>query len=808
MKQLNIDIETYSSVNLLKSGVYKYAESEDFEVLLFAYAVDGGEVCVVDLAKGECIPKEIIDALQDDTVLKWAFNAQFERVCLSRHFGVALLPSSWRCTMVWSAYMGLPLSLEGVGAVLGLEEQKLKIGKDLIRYFCGSCAPTKTNGGRTRNEYYHDEQKWKQFKAYNKKDVEVEMAIGQKLSKFPVPDFIWEEYLLDQIINDRGIAVDPLFVERAISIDARCRSAMMEELQQLTHIDNPNSVFQLSQWLQAQGIDVESLDKKSVKKLLKEEKNPTVERVLRLRQQLSKSSVKKYQAMQQVACRDNRCRGMFQFLGANRTGRFAGRLVQLQNLVRNNMSDLKEARELVKQGNMEALSILYDDTSKVLSELIRTAFIPKGRFYVVDFSAIEARVIAWLAKEKWREELFRDGGDIYCMSASQMFGLPVEKHGVNSELRQKGKIAELACIAEDEHVLTDYGLVPIQDVTTDMKVWDGLNWVKHEGVVYRGVKEVIEYDGLRATKDHLVWTEGQLHPIQFEESAKSGEHLLQTGNGRRAIRLGGNYQSRKKMESKEKSLLCFNSVYRLWQYTMAKSKCFNQWKKEKLAINRGKVRVYDIRNAGPYHRFTVSDKLVHNCGYGGSVGALTAMGALEMGLKEEELQPLVQAWRIANPNIVNLWWEVDRCVKQTVKERITTKTHGIIFSYQSGMLFITLPSGRKLSYIKPRIGENKFGGESVTYEGVGATKKWERIESYGPKFVENIVQAIARDILVFAMQNLKDYDIVAHVHDEVIIEGEGLSLEEICSIMRQVPPWAKGLILDADGYTCEFYKKE
>ena len=640
MKQLNIDIETYSSVNLFKSGVYKYAESEDFEVLLFAYAVDGGEVCVVDLAKGECIPKEIIDALQDDTVLKWAFNAQFERVCLSRYLGVALFSSSWRCTMVWSAYMGLPLSLEGVGAVLGLEEQKLKIGKDLIRYFCGPCAPTKTNGGRTRNEYYHDEQKWKQFKAYNKKDVEVEMAIGQKLSKFPVPDFIWEEYLLDQTINDRGIAVDPLFVERAISIDARCRSAMMEELQQLTHLDNPNSVLQLSQWLQAQGIDVESLDKKAVKKLLKEEKNPTVERVLRLRQQLAKSSVKKYQAMQQVACKDNRCRGMFQFLGANRTGRFSGRLVQLQNLVRNHMPDLKEARELVKQGNMEALRILYDDTSKVLSELIRTAFIPKGRFYVVDFSAIEARVIVWLSKERWREELFRKGGDIYCMSASQMFGVPVEKHGVNSELRQKGKIAELAC------------------------------------------------------------------------------------------------------------------------------------------------------------------------GYGGSVGALTAMGALEMGLKEEELQPLVQAWRIANPNIVNLWWEVDRCVKQTVKERITTKTHGIIFSYQSGMLFITLPSGRKLSYIKPRIGENKFGGESVTYEGVGTTKKWERIESYGPKFVENIVQAIARDILVFAMQNLKDYQIVAHVHDEVIIEGEGLSLEEICSIMRQVPPWGKGLILDADGYTCEFYKKD
>ena len=640
MKKLNIDIETYSSVSLLKSGVYKYAESEDFAVLLFAYAVDDGEVHVIDLAKGENIPQEIMKALEDDTVLKWAFNAQFERVCLSRMLGVQLNPTSWRCTMVWSGYMGLPLSLEGVGAVLGLEEQKLKTGKELIRYFCVPCSPTKSKGQRTRNYYHHDEEKWQQFKAYNKRDVEVEMAIGQKLSKFPVPEFIWEEYTLDQHINDRGIAIDSDFVQQAILMDEKHRTAMMEELQRLTHLNNPNSVVQLSDWLQAQGVDVTSLDKKAVKELLTDVSDPTVERVLQLRQQLAKSSVKKYQAMQEVACRDKRCRGMFQFLGANRTGRFAGRLVQLQNLPQNHMSDLKEARELVKQGNLEAVALLYEDISKVLSELIRTAFIPKGLFYVADFSAIEARVIAWLAKEKWREALFKQGGDIYCMSASQMFGVPVEKHGVNSELRQKGKIAELAC------------------------------------------------------------------------------------------------------------------------------------------------------------------------GYGGSVGALTAMGALEMGLKEDELQPLVHAWRGSNPNIVNLWWSVDKCVKETVKERTTTKTHGITFSYQSGMLFITLPSGRKLSYIKPRICENKFGGESVTYEGVGATKKWERIESYGPKFVENIVQAIARDILVYAMLNLKDYDIVAHVHDEVIIESDCASIDGICKIMSQVPPWADGLILDADGYTCEFYQKD
>ncbi|MBS4761205.1 DNA polymerase [Carnobacteriaceae bacterium zg-ZUI252] len=639
MRKLNIDIESFSSVNLTKSGVYKYAESEDFDVLLFAYAVDDGDVQVVDLARGETIPQEIIDAIKDDTVLKWAFNAQFERVCLSRYLGVHLNPSAWRCTMVWSAYMGLPLSLEGVGAVLGLDEQKLKTGKEFIRYFCVPCQPTKTNGHRTRNFFYHDEDKWIQFKAYNKRDVVVEMAIANKLNKFQVPDFIWDEYVLDQSINDRGIQIDRTFVQQAIQIDEQNRCLLLAEQQRLTHLDNPNSVIQLSKWLNNQGLDVSRLDKKAVNTLLKTTTG-TVNRVLQLRQQLAKSSVKKYQAMQQVACKDNRCRGMFQFLGANRTGRFSGRLVQLQNLPQNHISDLKEARALVKQGNMEALSILYDDTSNVLSELIRTAFIPNGLFYVVDFSAIEARVIAWLAKETWRENLFKQGGDIYCMSASQMFGVPVEKHGVNSELRQKGKIAELAC------------------------------------------------------------------------------------------------------------------------------------------------------------------------GYGGSVGALTAMGALETGLKPEELQPLVNAWRGSNPKIVQLWWTVDKCVKETVKERSITRTHGITFSYQSGMLFIHLPSGRKLTYIKPRIGENTFGGESVIYEGVYATKKWERIESYGPKFVENIVQAIARDILMYAMKNLKDYQIVAHVHDEVIIEATNASLDDICRIMSQVPPWASGLILEAAGYTCEFYKKD
>ena len=646
IRKLSCDIETYSSVNLQKAGVYKYAQSDDFEILLFAYSLDDGEVNVIDLANGEQLPDEVRNAILDNSVLKWAFNAQFERVCLSRFLnlptGTYLNPSSWRCTMIWSAVMGLPLSLECVGNVLGLEKQKLTQGKELIKYFCVPCPPTKTNGERCRNLPSDDISKWMAFKAYNYRDVEVEMQIAYKLRNFPVSEQLWSEYYLDQEINDRGILVDTDFVENAIKLHNDTRKNLMKEIVAITKLENPNSVLQLRQWLADNHVETESLDKKSVSALLKRVDDKTA-KVLKIRQQLSKSSVKKYEAMKEVACFDNRCRGMFQFLGANRTGRFAGRLVQLQNLPQNHIEDLKEARNLVVSGNNEIIPFLYDDVPSLLSQLIRTAFISKDNhlFYVADFSAIEARVIAWLAKEKWRLDVFKKGGDIYCASASQMFGVPVEKHGVNAELRQKGKIAELAL------------------------------------------------------------------------------------------------------------------------------------------------------------------------GYGGSVGALTAMGALEMGLTEEELTPLVEAWRQANPMIVDLWWSVDRCVKQTVKERVTTKTHCIMFSYQSGILFITLPSGRRLSYIKPRIGENQFGGESVTYEGVGATKKWERIESYGPKFVENIVQAIARDILVFAMQNLKDYSIVAHVHDEVIIEATvDTNIDEICEVMSVVPSWAIGLPLSAEGYICEFYKKE
>ena len=646
IKTLSIDLETFSDVDLSKCGVYKYVESPAFEILLFGVSVNGGDVVVYDLAQGEEIPAEILSALSDNSVTKWAFNASFERVCLSKHLGLPngeyLDPQSWRCSMIWSAYMGLPLSLAGAGAVLGLPEQKLKEGKELIKYFCIPCTPTKANGSRTRNLPEHAPEKWVQFKAYNKRDVEVEMAIQDKLRKFPVPDFVWEEYALDQQINDRGIALDMAVVENAILFDENSRGKLSAKMQELTALENPNSVQQMKQWLSENGLEVDSLGKKEVAAMLKTAP-PQLAEVLELRQQLAKSSVKKYQAMKNAVCSDGRARGMFQFYGANRSGRWAGRLIQLQNLPQNHIPDLEQARELVKSGNYAAMEMLYDDIPDTLSQLIRTAFIPKAgmKFIVSDFSAIEARVMSWLAGEDWRIDVFKNGGDIYCASASQMFRVPVEKHGVNGHLRQKGKIAELAL------------------------------------------------------------------------------------------------------------------------------------------------------------------------GYGGSVGALKAMGALEMGLSEDELQPLVDMWRNSNPNIVQFWWEVDRCVKQTIKERIPTETHGIRFSYQSGMLFITLPSGRRLSYVKPRIGENKFGGESVTYEGVGGAKKWERIESYGPKFVENIVQAISRDILCYAMRTLRNYRICGHVHDELIIECPiDTNVSEVCEMMGRTPPWANGLPLRADGYECSFYKKD
>ncbi len=664
MKELSIDLETYSDVDISKCGAYKYAESDNFEILLFGVSVDGSPVKVYDLACGDTVPEEILAALSDENVIKWAFNASFERICLSnwlkRHhpehfYGYSipedpaskyLDPSSWKCTMIWSAYMGLPLSLEGVGAVLKLQDQKLKEGKDLIRYFCTPCKPTKSNGGRTRNLPQHDSEKWIRFKEYNRRDVEVEMAIKNRLAKYPVPDFLWDEYHLDQEINDRGIMLDMQVVENAIAFDEKSKAELMLSMQNITNLDNPNSVIQMKQWLSDQGVEMESLGKKEVAQFVKNydgNANGNITEALKLRLQLAKSSVKKYQAMQNAVCKDGRAHGMFQFYGANRSGRWAGRLIQLQNLPQNHMNDLAEARTIVKSGDYDTLQLLYDDIPDTLSQLIRTAFVPRPgyKFIVSDFSAIEARVLAYLAGETWRSKVFAEGKDIYCASASQMFGVPIEKHGINSHLCQKGKIAELAL------------------------------------------------------------------------------------------------------------------------------------------------------------------------GYGGSVGALISMGALDMGLPEEDLQPLVNAWRNSNPMITAFWWDVDRAVKTAITQKIKTEVRGIQFFYKSGMLFIQLPSGRRLAYVKPRIGTNQFGGESVTYEGVGSTKKWKRIESYGPKFVENIVQAISRDILCYAMKTLRHCFIVGHVHDELIIECcPDVDLNVICKQMGRSPEWMQDILLRADGYETDWYRKD
>lgn len=1075
MKHISCDIETYSSVNLSKAGVYRYSQSEDFEIILFGYSMDGDSVEVVDLANGENLPDYIRAALLDPTVIKWGHNSSFERVCLSRYLGLPqgqyLDPSSWRCTMIWAATLGLPLSLEGVGTVLGLEKQKLKEGRDLIRYFC---MPGKLRDGRSVRHYSKDApEKWERFKAYNIRDVETEMAIQQKLAKYPVPAGEWQHYRLDQQINDRGIMLDMPLVRQAIQCDAQYRQAHMDLAKEVTGLENPNSTAQMKSWLGEQGIETDSLSKASVLEML-DKAEGTVELALSLRQELAKSSVKKYAAMENAVCQDQRARGLTQFHGAARTGRWcltgdhevlttegwcrldewgggriacwqpkgeavsfqkaehvefeyngtmyeyndkrisqvstpdhkmfvkrnysgswqidtveqmamyrpsipftgyrglvsgaehhrlrvivmiqadghykedgsitlslkkqrkierckmllrrahieftlhsyeisgvttisvnsryvpmwlrifrdktfgswlfdenpdvffdeiaywdgynsaknsvqyvtcnrqnadmvqafahlsgrsallkvrnrseahqnwndvyivdiwmtpkncheirekpktrtyngivhcavtttgfflvrrngrvwvtgnSGRLIQTQNLPANHLVGLDNARQLIRSGNYQAVEMLYDSVPLVLSELIRTAFIPMpgNLFFVADFSAIEARVIAWLAGEDWRLKVFENGGDIYCASASQMFHLPVEKNGVNGHLRQKGKIAELACIAENSLVLTDKGLIPIQSVEPEMLLWDGCEWVKHGGVIFKGEREVMEYEGLRATHDHLVWVEGASEPVRFEEAVAASFSLVHTGD---ACPTGG-------------------------------SRGF-----------LGESRVYDIRNAGPRNRYTVSGKLVHNCGYGGSVGALKAMGALEMGVPENELPVLIKHWRSANPNIVQFWWDVDRAAKTCITERTTTDTHGIRFQYQSGFLFIALPSGRRLAYVKPRIGENRFGGESVTYEGTASMKKWDRIESYGPKFVENIVQATARDILAETMLRLDaaGYRIVMHVHDEVVIEAPGTaSLEDICTIMGQTPAWAKGLLLRAEGFKCDHYKKE
>ncbi len=794
---ITIDIETKSDKDISKCGVYAYADTPYFDILLFAYSIDGQPVQVVDTANGEEIPENVLAALADKNVVKRAFNCNFERVCLSKYLrenhpqyfqsysidvdtvGDFLNPESWHCSMIHARTLGLPSSLAEIGKVLGIEQQKMTEGKALIKFFC---MPYDTIGSVPQFHSPTDyPDKWEIFKAYNKRDVEAELEIDRKLSRFPVPDFIWQEFYLDQEINDRGILVDMQLADKAISLDAEAKEELTAEMKRLTDVENPNSVYQLLDWLETQGYKSDSLGKAQVQELIKTAKEP-VRSVLRMRLQLSKSSVKKYTAMKNTACSDNRARGMFSFYGASRTGRWTGRHVQLQNLPQNHLPDLTEAKELVKYGSFEDIQMLYDDVPDTLSQLIRTAFIPRQgmKFIVADFSAIEARVIAWLAGEEWRMKAFANGEDIYCASASKMFGVPVVKHGENGHLRQKGKVAELACIAEGQLVLTNHGLKPIERVSVSDKVWDGVKWIPHQGVIYKGKCNVISYDGLTATPDHLVWVEGRITPIPFGIAAATGSQLVSTGNGAIAL-----------------------------QYSWKNHIFANEKTADEVLISKSQSRVYDLKNAGPNHRFTVSGKLVHNCGYGGSVGAMKAMRADSLGLSDAELKQIVTDWREASPHITELWWAVDKAVKKAIKEKTSTETHGLKFSYEAGFLFIELPSGRRLAYAKPRIGENQFGGESVTYMGINAQKKWDRLESYGPKFVENIVQGIARDLLMYSMQTLSHCFIVAHVHDEMIIEApKDMSLEEVCQQMARTPKWAKCLILRADGYECEFYKKD
>ena len=650
MKELFIDIETYSDIDLAKCGVYRYVQSINFEILLFAYSIDKGPVHVVNVKEKEPIPEEVLKVLTDNSVKKYAYNAVFERVCLSKHLGypvgMYLSPDGWFCDMIHAATLGLPLSLENVGIVLGLEKQKLSIGKSLIKYFCVPCNPTKTNGYRTRNLPHHDREKWNEFIEYNKRDVETEIEIHNRLSKFPVLDQEWDNYHLNERINDLGIMIDMDFVNHAIKCDEENQENNIEKAKMITGVDNPNSPKQLKEWLLEQGmIGVDSLSKADVQRLLKDATG-NVEEILRLRQDIAKSSVKKYIAMQNVVGKDSRARGLIQFYGANRTGRFSGRLIQVQNLPQNHLEPLEEARELIRNEDLDAILGRFGAVSTVLSELIRTAFIPKPghRFIVSDFSAIEARVLAWLSGEEWRLELFKNGGDIYCKSASKMFGVPVEKNGVNKELRQKGKIAELAL------------------------------------------------------------------------------------------------------------------------------------------------------------------------GYNGGVNALKSFGAVAMGIQESELKPMVDKWRAANPNIVRLWRMLDKVTKYVVTKRTSYECYGLKFSYERGIMFIELPSGRRLAYCKPRLGVNAFGSECITYEGIGTGKKWERIETFGGKICENIIQAVARDVLVESMMRLHKagYWITMHIHDEVVLEVQDdvSSVEEVCRIMAITPNWAKDLPLNADGYECKFYKKE
>ena len=951
---LGIDLETFSDVDLGKCGVYKYVEG-DFHILLFAYAFDDEDVKIVDMACGEELPQEVLDAIDDPNIIKWAWNAQFERTCIGHYLGRVLSPDSWRCSMVHAASLSLPLSLKESAKALKTGEQKDRAGENLIRYFSVPCRATKANGGRTRNLPEHDMEAWQRFKDYCLQDVRTERDIRKRLEKLPLLEHEWDYYHMDQRINDRGVLIDRELVEQAITCDLMLSEAMTKKAYELTGLENPNSVSQLKGWLEERGIEVSSLGKKDVANLITDLDKHSVDAealdMLKLRLQMAKSSVKKYQAADRCTCADGRARGLFQFSGANRTQRWSGRNIQLQNLPQNHIATLDEARELVKMGAFDMVGSIYGNTPDILSQLIRTMLIakPGHEFIVADFSAIEARVLAWLAGEQWRMDAFKNGEDIYCASASHMFGVPVVKHGINGELRQRGKVAELACIAEGSLVLTDQGLVPIENVTTDMKVWDGEEWVTHEGVVYKGEREVITYEGLTATPDHLVFIEGEYSPVCFSYAANSGAHLVQTGKARRAVRLGSNSESRIQM-GYGLPVLCRSGLYRmredqmdrlLWaeegktevlsgllgsatvvkvsvegcKTSLHQPKRFRvqklwrqrdkilfcecegsghvdcqkfgcsrqgvgagqdryQWKlctreysvcsetgecqkqtkhssveiragilavrkaccntkvecrydegrdnrrcrecchgaSVRLATDRSKVRVYDIRNAGRHHRFTVSNCLVHNCGYGGAAGALISMGALDMGLKEDELPDLISDWREANPRIVQFWWDIEKAAVSTIKDHQDRSVGRINISFSANTLWLQLPSGRRLAYIQPKLQVNRFGRMSVTYMGLGQNNKWQRLETYSGKLVENITQATARDLLAEAMWRIEKagLDIVGHVHDEVILEvqvGE-YTVNDVCQIMNLNPTWAYGICLNSAGYKGFYYFKD
>lgn len=883
MKFMSIDIETYSDIDINKAGVYRYVDTDAFKILLFAYSVDGGPVQFIDLTRGDSIPKEIVKALSDKSVTKWAYNANFERVALSRFLGMPtgqyLDPEGWKCSMVWAATLGLPMGLAKVGEVLALDKQKMSEGRGLIYKFC---KPDKKTGQRVLPEDFPED--WETFRRYNIRDVETEMGIQKMISPFPCSDELWQEYWTDQRINDRGVEVDLTLAKNAVAMDAEISKNLMEKMRALTGIDNPRSTSQLDMWLREHGCDMVSLGKKDVAQVIEETDDPLIRKVLSLRLLIAKSSVKKYTKMLDATCSDGRARGMFQFYGAMRTGRFAGRLLQLQNLPQNHIENIELIRELARRGDLDALSVMFDSVPDILSQLIRTAFVARegSRFIVADFSAIEARVIAWLAREEWRMKAFAEGKDIYCASASAMFGVPVVKHGINGELRQKGKVAELACIAEGQLVLTNHGEKPIETVTTDDLVWDGEQWVVHEGIIYKGIRTVYTYQGLTATLDHLVFLNDSSKPVMLQEAVAYRKDLKDAT------------QEKKEID-----------------------------KRKECSVATAKV--YDIMDAGPHHRYTVEGKLVHNCGYGGSVGALKAFGADKMGLTETEMQSIVDNWRASSPRIVQLWWDVDRAIKQTLEDGTTHRTHGLMFSLQKGILFIRLPSGRSLAYVKPRLIDGK-----ITYEGVSSNKGWARLESYGPKFVENClaegtqvltdrgwieiqnvttkdalwdgeqwvsheglinkgiqevisidgalmtpdhkvltkegwktasscsgleklgrgdqylvrktglkkqvydlknagpnhrftirteagpmivhncVQGISRDLLLNAMKQVgPEARICMHIHDELVIEADkSVKLDDICQKMAQVPEWAEGLLLRADGYETKFYLKD